>query len=71
MTIPIKIYGGADTVMEKVKELRAANLVQGVDFDFAFVPGFTMNTHSDECRKHTVFTFYTEKYATFYALKWI
>lgn len=71
MTIPIKVYGDANSSMEKVRELRSANLVQGIDFDFSFVPGYTMNTYGDECRKHTVFIFYTEKYATFYALKWI
>lgn len=70
MTAEFKAFGDANSVMEKVKELRSIGLIQGTDFDFKFIPySFDYETN-DEVRKHAVFTFYTEKYATFYILKW-
>ena len=70
MSIPVKVLGDVNSVMEKVKELRENGLVQGIDFDFAFNQT-KWDDMIGEIPKNTIFTFYTEKYATFYALKWI
>jgi hypothetical protein len=59
----------ANDIMDIVRRLRADGLVQGTDFDFAF-----HQSHWDEMNgdipSNTVFTFYTEKYATLFALKY-
>ena len=61
----------ASRAIEIVKELRTAGLVQGVDFEFRYHPTEDNNfSYEDTIRKHTVFLFYTEKYATLYALKY-
>lgn len=61
----------ANEVMEIVRELRQQGLVQGKDFDFKYQPPVWDNFSGDAVHnKHTVFYFYTEKYATFYQLKW-
>lgn len=61
----------AGEVLELVKELRSSGLVQGQDFDFKYQPPVWDNFSGDAVHnKHTVFYFYTEKYATFYQLKW-
>ncbi len=59
-------------VMDVVRELRNQGLSQGVDFDFAYTPsessdGFSMEPLRE---RYTTFTFYTEKYATLFALKY-
>ena len=69
MSVDVKIFGDASSVVEKVRELRAANLMQGIDFDFAFHQSKWDNMIG-EIPKNAIFTFYTDKYATFYALKW-
>lgn len=57
-------------VMEMVRELRRQKLVQGKDFDFKYItPTYDYLSNSGTSR-HTVFTFYNEKYATFFALKY-
>ena len=71
MTLEVRAFGDANSIMEKVRELRLMGLVQGIDFDFSFIPYSYNYSTDEEVRKHAVFTFYTEKYATFYALKWI
>ena len=70
MSIPVRVFGDASSVIEKVRELRASGLVQGVHFDFAYNRA-TWTTDEGVTPRHTVFTFYVDKYATFYALKWI
>jgi hypothetical protein len=61
----------ASRAMEIVKELRSSGLVQGEDFDFRYKPSEDNNfTYEDVIRKHTVFVFYKEKYATLFALKY-
>jgi len=56
-------------VIDIVKELRASGLVQGKDFDFAFY-----RTRWDpmigDVKGFTNFTFYEEKLATLFALKY-
>lgn len=60
-----------DEVMSIVRELRSQGLVQGQDFDFAYRPAEYDNFSGDAVHnRHTVFTFYSEKYATLFALKY-
>jgi hypothetical protein len=55
--------------MDLVRELRLQGLVQGIDFDFAFHQS-QWDDMIGEIPKQTVFTFYTERYATLFALKY-
>lgn len=43
--------------------------VQGKDFDFSYIIS-TLENWNEVLPKHTVFTFYTEKYASYFALKY-
>ena len=56
-------------ILDIVKELRASGLVQGVHFDFAFNQS-RWDEMIGEIPKFTTFTFYEEKLATMFALKW-
>jgi hypothetical protein len=58
-------------IMDIVRLLRAQGLVQGQDFDFAYYPQDYdfMNSHLNS-PKHTKFTFYDEKWGTWFALQW-
>lgn len=71
MSAKIKIPGSASNGLDRVHELRAMGLVQGKDFDFAYFPredqGYAFGMHDGF---YTEFTFYEEKYATMFALKW-
>lgn len=60
----------ANEVLEMVKELRQQGLVQGEDFDFAYNQG-RWDEMIGEVPKSAIFSFYTEKYATMFALKYI
>ena len=61
----------ASQTMDRVRELRAAGLVQGRDFDFSYHRAQYSNFGYDlDKPKMAVFKFYVEKYATFYQLKW-
>ena len=61
----------ANEIMELVKELRQQGLVQGQDFDFKYQPPVWDNFSGHAVHeRHTVFYFHTEKYATFFQLKW-
>lgn len=55
--------------MDIVHTLRSDGLVQGVDFDFAYNQSKWDNMIG-EIPRHTYFTFYVEKYATLFALKY-
>lgn len=58
-------------VLDIVKELRSIGWTQGVDFDFKFYPAVYNSIEFVEVSpKRTEFNFYTEKYATLFALKW-
>lgn len=63
--------GTPGEIIEIVREMRATGMVQGKDFDFKYCP-IQYNNDGWEviAEKHTVFTFYDEKYATWFALKW-
>ena len=58
-------------IMDIVRELREQGLVQGTHFDFAYHhKSFDPITgHAVEGR-HTIFTFYVDKYATLFSLKY-
>lgn len=72
MTIEVVIYDkNPNEVMDIVKELRAQGYAQGIDFDFAYnKPVWDTFGHEAPTRRFTVFTFYNEKYATLFALKY-
>jgi hypothetical protein len=57
-------------ILDIVKELRASGLMQGKDFDFAFNQS-RWDEMIGEIPKQTVFSFYKEKYATLFALKYL
>jgi hypothetical protein len=68
--VQIKIYKkNPGEILDIVGELRAKGWVQSVDFDFAFNQS-SWDEMIGEIPKFTVFTFYTEKYATMFALKY-
>jgi hypothetical protein len=57
--------------MSMVQGLRDSGLVQGQDFDFKYEPAqYDNDGWSQVVPKQTTFTFYKEKYATFFSLKW-
>jgi hypothetical protein len=56
-------------IMEIVRNLRADGLVQSQDFDFAFHQS-RWDGMIGEIPSITVFTFYNEKYASLFALKY-
>jgi len=56
-------------VIEIVKELRASGLRQGVHFDFAYNQS-RWDPMIGDVKGFTNFTFYEEKYATLFALKY-
>jgi hypothetical protein len=68
--IKVIVQCDANAGMELVRELRSAGLVQGRDFDFEYRPYRYDNFSGNNDVASTVFSFYTEKYGTFYTLKW-
>lgn len=68
VTITISPTNVSD-VLERVYELRDRGLVQGVHFDFKYVP--PQHEWLDNGTPANVeFTFYDEQLASFYILKW-
>lgn len=58
-------------IIDIVRELRTQGLVQGKDFDFAYhASRWDTFGHEPPTRRFTVFTFYDEKLATWFILKW-
>lgn len=58
-------------VLEIVKDLRSNGLCQGKDFDFAYKPPIWDNFNGDVVyNRSTVFTFYTDELASWFALKY-
>lgn len=72
MTIKVTVFHkDANQTMDIVRELRAQGLVQGHDFDFAFSQAKYDNDGWEAVTpRQTVFTFYSEKYATLFTLKY-
>jgi len=60
----------AGDVLDMVRELRAQGLTQGKDFDFAYNQS-RWDEMIGEVPKSAIFSFYTEKYATMFAIKYI
>ena len=56
-------------VMDIVRELRDMGWIQGRDFDFAYNQS-RWDEMIGEIPKQTMFTFYNEKYASFFLLKY-
>lgn len=56
-------------VMDIVRELRQQGLVQSKDFDFAYYQS-RWDEMIGEIPTSAVFSFYTEKYATMFAIKY-
>jgi hypothetical protein len=66
----ISIHGKKSIeIIEIVKELRAMNWKQNIDFDFAFNQS-KWDEMIGEIPMHTIFTFYNEKCATMFILRW-
>ena len=59
-------------IMDIVREMRSAGMIQGTDFDFAYSHAQYNNDGWDQTSPaQTVFTFYEEKWATWFALRWV
>lgn len=56
--------------MEIVNELRNTGYVQGKDFDFAYYPTVQHRFNGPTKSACVIFTFYDDKLATFFILKW-
>ena len=57
--------------MDIVREMRQQGLAQGTDFDFAYYDAKISNNGWEAVEpRQTVFKFHTEKYATWFAIKW-
>lgn len=59
----------ATRTLEIVRDLRVMGLVQGTDFDFAFYRKH-WDPMTGDMEGFTKFTFYTEKWASWFALKY-
>ena len=70
MTVEVIIRNSdAGDIMDIVKKLRADGLVQGQDFDFAFYRKH-WDPMTGDIESTTKFTFYTDKYATMFSLRY-
>jgi len=70
MTVVVSIHNrDASDIMDIVKKLRADGWVQGQDFDFAFYRKH-WDPMTGDMEGFTKFIFYTEKYASLFALKY-
>jgi len=58
-----------EEVLRLVNELRQQGLIQHQDFDFSYIPG-SWDMHNGPEPSGAVFTFHTEKYGTFFSLKY-
>lgn len=56
-------------IMDIAAKLRLDGWVLGKDFDYAYYPGRWDGMIGDVPAR-TIFTFYTEKYATMFSLRW-
>jgi hypothetical protein len=70
MTVTVTIRNrDANEIMDIVKKLRADGWVQGKDFDFSFYQKH-WDPMTGDVEGTTKFTFYAEKYASLFALKY-
>ena len=71
MGIEIVVYGKSSSeISEIVKSLKDRGLKTGVDFDFEFHTGRYDWSTNENIPRMTKFTFYNEKQATWFALRW-
>lgn len=72
MAIEVRVYDiQLIELLPIVAELKAAGLVINQDFDFAYhPPKWDDFTYDETHRRHVVFRFYSERHATFFALKY-
>lgn len=63
--VKIKIKKNAAEIIDIVLNVRSQGWIQGIDFDFEYYP-----PTEPDYEKYAVFTFYTEKYASWFALRW-
>lgn len=69
--IDVKIDFPLERVLSMVRLLRQDGYVQGIDFDFRFIPEQHDNfSYEPIVRKHTIFTFYNKELAMMFALKY-
>ena len=67
----IKVYRSLDKVLDIVQNLRDEGLMQGVDFDFSWIPENNYGFYNEEqYKKHVIFTFYNNELAMMFALKY-
>ena len=69
MTVIKLLDKDPNEILDIVKELRASGMVQGKDFDFAFYQN-RWDPMIGDVRGFTNFTFYKEKLATLFALRY-
>ena len=72
MAVKIVIYDTQiDGIIMMVKDLKKQGLIQHVDFDFSYHPSkWDTFGHEAPTRRLTEFTFYKEKYATLFSIKY-
>lgn len=58
-------------LLDIVGELRDQGWKMGKDFDWTYHPADISDRELGAARPHAVFAFYTEKYATFFVLKYL
>ena len=61
---------GATQALDIVHELRTLGYVQGRDFDFSYHQSFWDGFGHEETPRHTIFKFYNETHASWFALKY-
>jgi len=71
--IPIRVNVDASGTLDIVRELKSQGLVLGNDFDYAYHRvWYNADGIIDiDAKPYAVFSFYTEAYASFFALKYI
>ena len=61
-----------DEILTIVRSMREAGMVQGKDFDFAYnKASYDDLGYEAVTPEHTIFKFYDERWATWFALKWV
>jgi len=69
--VQIKIYKkDATEITNIVREIRNRGWIIGKDFDFYYIKSQYDDQWKEIEPMHTLFKFYTEKYATIFALKY-
>lgn len=66
----VTLYIDATRTIEIVRELRQQGMIQGTDFEFVYIKSIENTMAKAPMPRHTIFSFNTEKYATFFALKY-